>query len=237
MPAAAVAEFTNSLGLARELISLEALYADPPSPADTPKVEALRGGAVVLMVAAFEQYLRALFAEHLSGLLGPPPPVLFGSLPEKLRVASVFHGLDYAMKGPLHGAVSGRAARLPEVVGTANRVAQGLVNVEALAQTRGTPDSAQVRSMCSNLALQDCFAVITPHFEVTWGTPVAATFVADKLDEIVGKRHLIAHTAAILNISRTDLNTWPGFLDAVAQALDTVLGGQMAAIVAGTAGA
>ena len=189
------------------------------------------------MVAAFEQYLRALFAEHLSGLLGPPPPVLFGSLPEKLRVASVFHGLDRAMRGPLHGAVPGRVARLPEVISTANRIANGLVNVEALAETRGTPDSAQVHSMCSNLALKDCFAVITPHFEAISGTPVAATFVPDKLDEIGGKRHLSAHTASILNISRTDLNTWPAFLDAVARALDTVLGGQMAAIVAGTAGA
>lgn len=237
MPRVAVADFARALALSRELIALEAAYADPPSPAEARKVEALRGGSLVLMVAALERYLRALFAEHLGRLLGPPPLVAFGALPEKLRVASVFNGLNLAMRGPRHGRAPGKVARLPSVIQAADRVAQGLVDIDALSQTRGSPDAAQVGAMLSCLALRDPFAVVRPEFETRWGRSEATTYVADKLDEIVSKRHVVAHTATILNVSRADLASWPTFLETFAEALDVVVDNQMVAIIAGTAGA
>jgi hypothetical protein len=55
---AALHEFVTSLDRAKQLYRIEVnAYGDPPPPADRIAVEALRGGATVLMVASFERYL------------------------------------------------------------------------------------------------------------------------------------------------------------------------------------
>ena len=49
-------------------------------------------------------------------------------------------------------------------------------------------------------------------FEGRWGTPVPRTFVGDKLEEITQRRHMVAHRADALNISRTDIQESLRFL-------------------------
>jgi hypothetical protein len=55
----ALREYEASLARARHLHRIEvATYRDPPPLVDQVAVEALRGGATVLMVASFERYLK-----------------------------------------------------------------------------------------------------------------------------------------------------------------------------------
>src|SRR5947207_1431041 len=117
----ALGKFRASLGLAEELMRLEAAYPDPPPPADEAKVRGLRGGAAVLMVAAFEGYLRSGVAELLRPLVGPPHKPL-SSLPEVVQVSSIFESLEFALYGPRHGKLGKKIDRLPEVVAAASKV-------------------------------------------------------------------------------------------------------------------
>ena len=46
------------------------------------------------------------------------------------------------------------------------------------------------------------FQLIKNEFDVNYGSPTAATFIQDKLDEIVNLRHSIEHTSNVSNIGR-----------------------------------
>jgi hypothetical protein len=187
------------------------------------------------MVGAFEDYLHSLMAECLAPLNADPPPIAFASLPETLRVSSVFDGLERAMKGPLHGAPGKRAGRLPEVIHTADRISRGHLLIDALSETGGNPNSARLKDLLKVVGMEDPYAVMRPRFDAKWARPESATFVQDKLDEIVTKRHSIAHGANVLNIARTDLAQWPGFLRTLAETVDDELQRHVATIIAGGA--
>jgi len=63
---AALREYEASLVRARRLYRIEtATYRDPPPLADQVAVEALRGGATVLMVASFERYVKEALEEFV----------------------------------------------------------------------------------------------------------------------------------------------------------------------------
>jgi hypothetical protein len=65
-------------------------------------------------------------------------------------------------------------------------------------------------------------------FEVKWRKPVAHTFIADKLDEIVNRRHVVAHTAYALAITRGQLKESIRFLKVLAELLDAAIKRQIA---------
>jgi hypothetical protein len=231
MAPAALEEFGETLELPRALLNLEATYDDPPAEPDAPTVAALRGGVVVLLVAAFERFLRAVVGEHLERLGGDPRPIPFDDLPAKLRVESVFMGLSHAMSGPVYGEPGKKEDRLPEVLLTAERVHMGSLNIAAMVETRGNADSNQVRSMLKSAAIEDPFETIRPIFEVEWGGAVAERFVRDTLDFIVNRRHLVVHRADVLNITRIDLEDSLRFLRALAAAIEASLDGHVGGIL------
>ena len=172
------------------------------------------------MVGSFEAFLTDAFEEHLGLLATLPPPVPFSQLPEKLRLSSVFESLHHATAGPRYGQAGGRAARYADVMSAARRVAAETIDPQALGRTKGNPNSERVTEMFGSLGIRDIFSAIRPNFNSDWGKPEASSFLNDKLDEIVNARHVVAHTARSLSISRADLGEWPLFLKALAKALD-----------------
>jgi hypothetical protein len=231
-PSVALEEFHTAIESAERLAKLERRYKDPPSPRTAQTAQALRGGFCVLAVGSFERFLSEAFAEHLASLVAIPPPVPFADLPEAIRLSTVFESLELAMRGPRHGRKGGRAARLSEVITAAGRIVVENVDPEALAQTKGNPDSETVRRMFKSLGVQDAFADTRSQFDALWLRPEASTFVSDKLDQIVNARHVVAHSANALAISRTDLQDWPRFLRVLATVIDERLAQYVANVVA-----
>jgi hypothetical protein len=220
-PSLALSNFQATVAVAERLAQIESRYRDPPHAGTAPTVEALRGGFCVLIVGGFERFLSEAFDEHLGLLVGTPPPVAFQDLPEKLRLSSVFESLDFAMTGPRRGAQKkGRAARFPDVASAARRIVLENIDPTALSQTKGNPNGATVRAMFSALGTGDPFTETRPAFNASWPKPESSTFVSDKLEEIVNARHVVAHTASALTITRSDLADWPAFLRVLATVLD-----------------
>jgi hypothetical protein len=97
-------QFVGSLQMAEELLRVEKdLYPNSARKDITKAVQGLRGGATVLIVAAFENFLRTAFEEHLALLsknLHIGSNVSFDKLPEKMRVSCFYLTLEQAMKGP-----------------------------------------------------------------------------------------------------------------------------------------
>jgi hypothetical protein len=174
------------------------------------------------MVGGFEQFLVDVFQEHLEDLEGEPPPVTFSELPKELRINTVFASLTRALKGPRFQRTT-RAERLGGVIQAAERVVAENVDPAALAQTWGSPNSQRVEAMFKTIGLRKVFKGTRPAFDALWPKPESSTFVEDKLDEIVRARHVVAHTAEVLQIGRSDLQAWPSFLEVLATVLDARL--------------
>ena len=75
-------------------------YSNPPRSHERKAVEGLRGAAAVLMVAAFENYLRQCVEEYLAELTKRPLKLQFNALPDKMKIHSVFTTLQHAMDRP-----------------------------------------------------------------------------------------------------------------------------------------
>jgi hypothetical protein len=215
----ALTNFKASLALAGQLMQLEAGYPDPPPPQDESKVRGLRGGAAVLMVAAFEGYLNSGIAEMLRPLLGPPPRQL-STLPQSIQAAAIFESLELALYGSRHGKPGKRIDRLPDIVTAATKVAAGHIDPAALSQTKSNPGPETVKRLLKNAGIANPFTHIRSRFDTKWAQPEAASFLEDKLEEIVQRRHRVAHSANALAIGRSDLITARRFLELLAETID-----------------
>lgn len=231
MATAALADFGETLGLAYALLAIEVRYRDPPTPDSQQKVAALRGGAAVLMVAALERYLRNLMTEALDELAREPAPVDAANLPEDVWINSVFSSLSLSISGPRYGQPASKRDRLPDVLVAASRAVKGRIDPSAFAQTKGNPGSQTVRELCSAAGIKNVYRSVQPDFDMRWGKPEAQSFVPDKLDEVVQRRHRVAHTGDALAISRTDLGDSLRFLDCFAGALDGVVTTHVAGLI------
>ncbi len=220
----ALQELKSALEIAHVLLEIEKNnYSNPPKSGEQKAVQGLRGGAAVLMVAAFEYFLRQVIEEHLSELTTMPPKVNFEDLPEKMRITNVYQTLERAMKGSRFQGSTDRIDRLKIIEVACKVVISGVISPSSFSDTGSNPSAKNVKEMFKGLGVDNVFGTIKDRFERQWRKPVATTFIADKLEEIVQRRHRVAHTANALNITRSELNESIKFLKIVATLLDMEL--------------
>ncbi len=209
-------QFTESLQMAEELLKLERKNCNNPPHTDQQNIaEGLRGGAIVLMVAAWESFLKQLVEDELTFLTTQPPKIKFDKLPDKMRVHSIFQTLDRATKGPRYQQTN-KVDRLLEIDQACKIIISGVINPLAFSDTDGNPSPKVVRNMFSNIGIEDIFASIKPDFEKKWGQSVDKRFIENKLEQIIHRRHLVAHKADTLRVSRKDLNEAVKFMKIIA---------------------
>ncbi|HEX8472602.1 MAG TPA: HEPN domain-containing protein [Pyrinomonadaceae bacterium] len=215
----ALKEFTDSLSIAEELLKIERGYSNPPKSHEQKAVQGLRGGVSVLVVASFERFLKECIEEQLTTLT-THPAISLNNLPDELKVCSTFNTLERAMKGQRFQKAPPKKDRLTDVEAACRRVISNVVNPDSFSAVGANPNSDRVGEMMKNLAIRDVFTVLHSRFERKWRKPVAHTFIRDKLDEIVNRRHRVAHTALALGISRGQLKESVRFLKILAELLD-----------------
>lgn len=231
MTSSAFHNFVDSVGLAQALVLNERRYRDPPTKNSEQKALSLRGGAAVLCVAAFESFLRDVFREQMSRLVDDPPVIDFTKLPDKVQVTSTWQSLTIAMRGPI-GTQSDKLARLPDVTRTARLVGRSLILPEAFAVTNANPSADTVKEMFKSAGVSDVFAKARPGFDSRWPKAEAGSFLVDKLDEIVRRRHAVAHTVDVRRITRVELDESIQFLRALAESLDDLLASHVTGLLA-----
>jgi hypothetical protein len=221
MPSRSLGQFKETLHVASELQRIEREnYRNPPRKDEEFAVEGLRGGMAVLIVAGFERFLKNCFEEYLSELCNPPHPVEFARLPEAIRVHNTFTTLESSLRGGVFGHAPPKSDRLPNILRASGMVVANQMNPEAFAITGGNPCAKTVAAMLKSVGVSDFFNSIRAKFVRKWGGPVANTFIQDKLDEIVNRRHVVAHTADALNITRGQLRESCRFLKILAEVVD-----------------
>ncbi len=211
-------DFLDALGLARSLLTLESKYPDPAPEEDRKTTEALRGGASVLMVAAFEEYLKALVEEHLDELTHFPLKFEIENIPEEMR----FNNLEHLVVATTR---EKKEDKIESYDRMAKMIISGVIHPRSFTDAvRSNPDSKKLREMFKRFGIQDFFNEIKDEFDAKWKSPTAATYISDYLDQILSRRHKVAHTANALNISRHDLQESVRFLETLASVCDDFLG-------------
>jgi RiboL-PSP-HEPN len=217
----ALSQFKGSLTTAQALMSIEfRRYHDPPRTKEVGAVEGLRGGAAVLMVACFEEYLRQFAFQEFNKLAAPGVSVVFQKLPVEVQVHSVFTTLETAMQGQRWISSGTKHSRIPDIVIACQAILARRVNADVFSDTGGNPNAKNVREFFKRWGIGDVFTLSNARFVRAWGTPIPANLVMDKLDAIVQRRHGVAHTASALNISRADLKEAFRFLRVFSESVD-----------------
>lgn len=216
----ALEKFKESLELAVSLRTIEREKYASQKQTNQPFIMGLRGGAAVLMVAAFEFYLKRLFEENIARLNTSPPTIDLQKLPDKLKVKVIFEGLENPMKGPKYGPSTTKIDRINDVLTACRHLIGEHINPATFTDTSSNPNSDTVKNKFKDIGMPDIFTLIKTDFETKWGSAVAATFIEDKLNEIVNVRHVVAHTADTLNISKTSQNEALKFLKVLSELLD-----------------
>jgi len=215
----ALQQFKDSIEMATSLLSIErAYFHNPPNLSEQKAVQGLRGGATVLCVAAFENFLRQLIEEQLGEI---KPKIELKKLPEKIFTNNVYKGLESAMKSPLYHPPISRKDRIPNIEKTCKDIIAGIIDPLVFCDVGSNPNSKNVKSLFGDIDLDNIFDRIKPKFDKNWKSPTSATFIPDKLDEIVNRRHVVAHKANALNITRTELKQATKFLTILATLLDS----------------
>jgi len=194
-------------------------YKNPPRLAEQKPVQGLRGAVAILVVACFENYLKDSIEEYLSQLT-IHPLILITHLPDRMKKCNIYKTLERAMKGPLFEDPPPKVNRLNDIEIACKKVALGLINPSAFNFTGGNPNANCVKLMMKEMDIDDIFGRIKNRFEIKWKKPVAVIFIADKLNEIVNRRHIVAHTANALNITRAQLNESIRFFKILTELID-----------------
>lgn len=232
MPSTALTNFVTTDYAVQGLLTIEARYKDPPTVPNRPKVEGLRGGAAVLMVAAFENYLREAVSEFLDQINSSTPSCDFSKLPSTLQKASIVSGLEIAMRGRPGAKKRTDSQRIADIRTIATRIVNDQINSSEVANTRSNPNSELVQNMFRSVGVRNVFSKAKASFDTLWGVPTAATFIRDNLDAIVQRRHIVAHTASALSISRVDLAEGRRFVSILTPVLDDLLEKTIARVIA-----
>lgn len=217
----ALEQFKKSLELAEALRNIERnSFLPNPRMEDQSAVKGLRGGAAVLLVAAFEFFIRKLFEDNISKLNTIPATIDLKKLPDKFQIKAVFHSLQRAMDGPMFEAKPPKLDRIESIFVASKLLLNDQINPQTFSETGSNPNGETVKEKFNEIGIQDIFGKIKPQFESKWDTPVSQNFIKDKLDEIVRTRHVVAHTADALNITRKSQNEAFKFLKILAELLE-----------------
>ncbi|WP_288432718.1 HEPN domain-containing protein [uncultured Deinococcus sp.] len=224
MPSA-ISELSRGLSLVDSLITIESSYDDPPREADLSAVMALRGGAIVLAVANFENYLKERvkeFISFLSAFLVDRRTYNFDRLPDEIRISHYYLTLEFALKGNRYERIE-RIQRISEIELAARDVSGRILDPLAFAQTGGNPNTTTVSSIFKTLGVRQPFDLLTPLYTTIIGTEVAGTFLQDKLEALIQVRNTVAHTANILNVGRSDIVEYRDFILNLSSSIDNLL--------------
>jgi hypothetical protein len=216
--------FTGLLSVSETLLKMESRIPFPVAANRAKQSHGLRGGSIVLMVAAFETYLQSAFEEQVDRLNDRRDRIDVTLLVEDVWLHSVFESLDRSTKSSPSNPLPPKRDRLRNVLSACRSITDGYLDGKALSRTQGNPNSECVKQLFRRVGVSHPFESMKQPFEALPGTgPVAETFIPDKLDEIINRRNSVAHNADVQNIARTDLALYVSFLRSLATVVDDQL--------------
>jgi hypothetical protein len=201
----ALMDFRNSLKMADALRIRENAFNEIPKLKDVNFVYGLRGGSIVLMVGAFENFLEELIVEKLDYLNKHQ-----NYDPKKLPTDLIFYNCSLTFQQSIKK--TGDYPNNIDKIGIYQKNAALISNNEIepqsfiiLADNNPKPDKVKKLFYC--VGIQDIFKNIKPKFDKKWDKVDPGTWIeiSQELETLIDRRHEVAHAAYVRGFSRKDL--------------------------------
>ncbi len=171
------------------------------------------------MVAGFERFIRDLIVEQFGEVITKYPNFEFAELPDRLREEAAFAPFRQLVKPPSYLRLGKLVDRIPQLRSACRNLLQDKIQADKLTDIRGNPGPDAVKDTLKKLGMNDVFPSLKARFEKKWSGSITDRFIRDKLEEIVIRRHEVAHSASSLNVSVSDLRKSERFLRILAEVL------------------
>lgn len=186
----------------------------------------IRGGSLILLVGAFEKYIKDSIEESMGKIKNHRPRITFDNLPAKLQITSMFETMRIAINGKSFEKVKEDITRFPNLISAGQLVSNKEVNPDAFGDLFSNPNPSRVNTVYTSIGIHDIFSKIRIEFLNTYpGTPTinVTEFIKEKLEEVLEKRNSIAHTADANMVTSTDLTKYIEFIETLAKSLDVII--------------
>ena len=218
----ALAAFAEKIRAVEAMIEQERAR-DPSNPSDRPLVLGLRCGAAVMMVAAFERFLREVFKDYVSFLDCNPPMNWSSPLPESIRLWNIYENLRLVAGHHLNTKRKQLIAEMQPVRNLCDKLSKDIIVADAFSSMKSNPTSTTLRMMFQKLGVDNIFQEIHAEFASIYHPIPLRLFIETELDRIVKRRHDAAHTADATQFTGTDLVNDLQIMKSLAKAIDSKL--------------
>ncbi|MFK4065282.1 HEPN domain-containing protein [Streptomyces sp. NPDC029674] len=198
----------------------------PSRPTPSP----ILAGAVVLLCARFEEFIKDVVAYALERHGDATPRLMLWDLPEQLQVLLISKNMNAALQAKRFGKTRDSADRISEGVSAAKGIVAGAINADHAIETGGNPGPDTVSELMKLVGVEKPWPQISKYFEVHYMAPsnpglsgMALGNLQERLRELVNLRNVVAHSGARIPASPAEIRFNVHFARYLADAIYQVL--------------
>ncbi|WP_442803341.1 HEPN domain-containing protein [Streptomyces pseudogriseolus] len=195
-----------------------------------PKSAPLLAGAVVLLCARFEEFIKDVVTYALERHNVADPPVALWDLPEEVQVRLISRNMSAALEANRHGGTREYAVRINDGVAAAQALTAGKIEAQFAITTSGNPSPETIKDLMRLAGVESPWRSISRHFESTYAMPVIPGLpnpviggLEERLRQILKVRNMIAHSGATIPSSSAEIRFNVDFLSQLSDSVYAVL--------------
>ncbi|MEU8959547.1 HEPN domain-containing protein [Streptomyces sp. NPDC048518] len=227
-------KFTTQLDDVEDLLNLvESITLRHPAfsyLSQRPTPGPILAGAVVLLCARFEEFVKDVVTYALEQHQEADPNLLLWDLPEQLQVLLISKNMTAALQAKRFGRPRSPADRLKDGLDVAQDIVQGRINAGKAIETGGNPGPDTVADLMKLVGVAKPWAEIAKYFDARYTPPaspelagIAVGDLQERLRELVGLRNVVAHSGARIPSSPAEIRFNVHFTRHLASAIYHVL--------------
>ncbi|MEW1667664.1 HEPN domain-containing protein [Streptomyces albidoflavus] len=208
--------FTTQLADVYELLDVaDALTVRHPSLTYFPHritVNPLLSGAVVLLCARFEEFLKNVITYSLERYAQATPPLQLTDLPELLQVQIVHQSMHAALQKNRHGQSRAPRDRLRDGLTMARHFVSGNIRADHAIETGGNPGPETLKTLMKLVGVPDPWRMLRDECNIKYTHPTIVGMVNtqvgdpyDRLDKIIAMRNKVAHSGSHITSSSAEI--------------------------------
>ncbi|QIB44576.1 HEPN domain-containing protein [Streptomyces aureoverticillatus] len=198
----------------------------PERPAPSP----LLAGAVVLLCARFEEFIKDVVTYALEQHGNATPALLLWDLPEQLQVFLLSRNVTAALQSKRFGRTRDPAQRINDGLAAARGIVEGRVNAEFAIETGGNPGPDTVSELMKLVGVDKPWQRVSENFGSNYIAPSVPTLsgiavgnIQERLRELINLRNVIAHSGARIPSSPAEIRFDVHFTRQLANSIYEVL--------------
>ncbi|WP_369224161.1 HEPN domain-containing protein [Streptomyces sp. R39] len=195
-----------------------------------PSTSPLLAGAVVLLCARFEEFVKDVVTYALEKHGEATPEFTLWDLPERLQLLLITKNMNAALQAKRFGKLRDQMDRINEGKVAAQGIATGKISAGQAIETGGNPGPDTVAELMKLVGVEKPWMQISKYFDAHYAEPtrvelsgIALGDLQERLGELVGLRNIVAHSGARIPSSPTDIRFNVHFTRHLADAIYQVL--------------